>query len=105
LKVKNDGLAKAGKCPDCGKIVPVPTTSTLGPLSDPESPTEEMTEADKAVLERWAQAHLGEPASASKPAASGVRAEAGLRVCPRCGRPVHLGAVACRECGTHVPKR
>src|SRR5579871_4793074 len=87
LKVKNDGLAKAGKCPDCGRIVPVPTTSTLGPSSDPEAPTEEMNEIDRATLERWAQSHLAQSSPASAPAATGVRAEAGLRVCPRCGRP------------------
>jgi hypothetical protein len=31
--------------------------------------------------------------------------EAGLRVCPRCRKPVHLSAIVCRECGAHVPKR
>ena len=34
-----------------------------------------------------------------------VKVEAGLRVCPRCGRPVHLGAESCRHCGAHVPRR
>ena len=31
--------------------------------------------------------------------------EENLRVCPKCGRPVHLGADACRACGTVVPRR
>jgi hypothetical protein len=38
-------------------------------------------------------------------AAAPVKVEAGLRVCPRCGRPVHLSAEVCRQCGASVPKR
>jgi hypothetical protein len=38
-------------------------------------------------------------------APSSIKIEAGLRVCPRCGKPVHLGAANCRECGAAVPKR
>jgi hypothetical protein len=34
-----------------------------------------------------------------------LKVEAGLRVCPRCGRPVHLSAEVCRQCGASVPKR
>ena len=34
-----------------------------------------------------------------------MKVEAGLRVCPRCGRPIHMGADTCRECGAHVPRR
>jgi ribosomal protein L32 len=34
-----------------------------------------------------------------------MKTEAGLRVCPRCGKPVHLSSIVCRECGAHVPKR
>jgi ribosomal protein L40E len=50
------------------------------------------------------------PAPANVPAAAleapaAVKAEAGLRVCPRCGRPLHLSAVTCRDCGAPVPKR
>ena len=33
------------------------------------------------------------------------RAEAGFRVCPQCGKPIHLNADTCRGCGTAVPKR
>jgi hypothetical protein len=36
---------------------------------------------------------------------SEVKFEAGLRVCPRCKKPVHLGAAICRECGTSVPRQ
>ena len=39
------------------------------------------------------------------PPASAVKFEAGLRVCPRCKKPVHLGAATCRECGTPVPRQ
>jgi hypothetical protein len=107
LKVKA-GTAQAGQCPDCGRIVPVPpassTSSSIQPVAHPEAPTEEMSPAEIAMLDQWARERLGTQGSAPiNP--STVKAEAGLRVCPRCGRPVHLGAIACRECGTHVPKR
>jgi DNA-directed RNA polymerase subunit M/transcription elongation factor TFIIS len=106
LKVKveaDGGHPSAGKCPECGRVVPVPSSSNASlPTSHPEAPTVEMDAADVAQLEDWARVHLAKAAAMTSPA---VKAEAGLRVCPRCGRPVHLGAVACRECGTHVPKR
>jgi hypothetical protein len=44
------------------------------------------------------------PPPARRPGTT-VKVEAGLRVCPRCGRPIHLGADNCRECGAHVPRR
>jgi ribosomal protein L40E len=69
------------------------------PASHPEARTDELDTADVAMLEKWSRGHL------ARAAAPSMKAEAGLRVCPRCGRPVHLGAVSCRECGTHVPRR
>jgi predicted amidophosphoribosyltransferase len=44
------------------------------------------------------------PAQPPSPA-SELKTEAGLRVCPRCGKPVHLSSIVCRDCGAHVPKR
>jgi hypothetical protein len=99
--------------------------------SNPESPTEELSLDDMAALERWAQSHSVPTANGSasfasrppepvdetaipqalpvnpapRPIRPATKVEAGLRVCPRCGRPVHLGADACRECGARVPKR
>jgi ribosomal protein L40E len=106
VKVEAAGSPPAGKCPDCGRVVPVPASSSNPalPTSHPEAPTAELDAVDVAALEQWARGHLARTASPgiTSPA---VKAEAGLRVCPRCGRPVHLGAVSCRECGTHVPKR
>lgn len=127
---------QAGKCPDCGRIVPVPAEGTSsGALKlkgyGAETPTEELSPEDFAALERWAAAHLApssggffpgpgssdpgpslvSTASSSAvappppPSPASVKIEAGLRVCPRCGRPIHLSAVACRECGAPVPKR
>jgi uncharacterized protein (UPF0212 family) len=72
-----------------------------------------------AMLDAWSQRRRAQavspadavtgahPVSAPEPspAPSTVKIEAGLRVCPRCGKPVHLSAVVCRECGAHVPKR
>ena len=130
-------LPQAGKCPDCGRVVPVPSRSTSSSSAmarspaNPESRTEEMDQGDIAVLDRWSQTHdavrpsakpvevvLPEtehaltgtvtgpfPVTVPTPVTVPARAEAGLRVCPRCGRPVHLSALTCRECGSQVPKR
>ena len=82
------------------------------------------------MLDRWTARHLGDPPPAplgasapaadepspiaedpayaptgALPAVAPAKAEAGLRICPRCGRPLHLSAVACRNCGAPVPKR
>ena len=140
LKVrKTAGLEvpQAGKCPDCGRIVPVPVQSTASSSAmarspgDPESRTEELDDNDITALDRWTETHNArrQPASPSparktaevtapskaEPApavtetmplpTAAMKVEAGLRVCPRCGRPVHLSSVVCRECGAHVPKR
>jgi DNA-directed RNA polymerase subunit RPC12/RpoP len=144
LKVRAESTSagsaqQSGKCPDCGRIVPVPavTSSSSAMLKvkslDPETPTEEMSAQDLLTLDRWTARHAsprrspaspanGEnqaeavatppalPAPANVPAAAleapaAVKAEAGLRVCPRCGRPLHLSAVTCRDCGAPVPKR
>ncbi|MBX6313848.1 MAG: hypothetical protein IRY99_13170 [Isosphaeraceae bacterium] len=112
LKVSAVDRPAFGKCPDCGRVVPVPERSTPLPPSHPESPTEELCDADLALLDRWASGHLAR-ADASEEAAeteaiptpTRTRSEVGLRVCPGCGRPVHLGASTCRECGTPVPRR
>jgi uncharacterized OB-fold protein len=139
-----------GRCPDCGRVVPVPATSLpRSSAGDPEAPTVDMDEADIAELARWAATYrktrpqpqptpapaiadvtaapaespalaatetfnppivtipdgpLPEP-KAVTPGNSPLKTEAGLRVCPRCGRPIHLGADTCRQCGAHVPKR
>jgi ribosomal protein L40E len=141
LKVPVEGRPTAGKCPDCGRIVPVPTSieairnATTGKkpsLSNPEARTDELDAHDLAQLEKWAARHPdpsppGSPfatttgftpvASSGNPAAdvglltpnmlapSVVKFEAGLRVCPRCKKPVHMGATNCRECGTPVPRQ
>ena len=140
LKVSAETRPKAGKCPDCGRVVPVPT-SALGVLksstgkkpgeSDPERRTEDLDAADLAELEKWSARHLassgqpegqlsdtGQVAVVSRaedddkfgiPAnafiqASVVKFETGLRVCPRCKKPLHLSADNCRECGMPVPR-
>jgi predicted RNA-binding Zn-ribbon protein involved in translation (DUF1610 family) len=117
LKVSALDRPSHGKCPDCGQVVPVPTGGGLGGV---ESPTEELEAADVAMLEAWTESHLargngngkakgnGERpiSTADMPMdAPGRRAEAGFRVCPRCGKPIHLNADTCRGCGTAVPKR
>jgi hypothetical protein len=87
-----------------------------------------MDAEDLARIERWAARHLSRTIrrEESTPAASAgtndegvsndyvghagtdfpsvVKFEAGLRICPRCRKPVHLGASTCRECGSLVPR-
>jgi hypothetical protein len=125
LKVKVDpdvGPPEAGRCPDCGRTVPVPprpSSSATIATGHPEAATEELNAADMAMLAAWSQRRRAQAAAAAEavtgphpasppepaPPPSTLKIEAGLRVCPRCGKPVHLSAVVCRECGAHVPKR
>ena len=117
LKVSAIDRPSHGKCPDCGRVVPV-----SGDGVGAESPTEELAAADVALLEAWTKSHLargngsaagtgtgkgGGPRSTAEMAQDdpGRRAEAGFRVCPRCGKPIHLNADTCRSCGTPVPRR
>jgi len=135
LKVSVQGRPEAGKCPDCGRVVPVPTSALLASGSvgrsaaaDAEARTEELSADDLGRLERWAARHLSlstrreqtnavAPGTADEEAdqdrgpgtlepalPSVVKFEAGLRVCPRCRKPVHLGVTHCRECGNPVPR-
>lgn len=154
LKVRDtEPRPESGRCPECGRVVPVPVRSSVPPspaaarrggVGDPEASTIDMDAADIAELVRWAESYtkkvrpqpaapnvkvatasadspgaavteafppnggglLEEFATPEAPAqAAPVKTEAGLRVCPRCGRPVHLGAETCRQCGAHVPRR
>ena len=117
LKVDATAPPPSGKCPDCGRIVPVPASSLVGatrPSGHPESPTEELSAVDRASLERWSGEHLARhprpvrtvpDAGATAPPPFAEKVEVGLRVCPKCGQPVHLGAPSCRTCGTPVPRR
>jgi hypothetical protein len=137
LKVPAAARPVAGKCPDCGRVVPVPASAKLtttanrsGP-SDPEARTVDLDADDLAQLEVWAARHAANSSHAQSPGsttdlvgvASGTdsnpdfggiistmpppsvaKFETGLRVCPRCKKPVHLSAANCRECGTPVPR-
>jgi hypothetical protein len=119
LKVSAIDRPTHGKCPDCDRVVPVP--SHLGASAKSDSPTEEIASADAAILEAWVQSHLnrgrsgsnGKNGAAPEPKSTAEmtlrstpgRAEAGFRVCPNCGKPIHLNAEICRGCGTSVPKR
>jgi hypothetical protein len=141
LKVPAVDRPVAGRCPDCGRVVPVPTkiksavdskpARRLGE-ADPDARTAELDTNDLAQLEQWAARYptgssrpeeagisstalvtatpddgpevLGEHGSAPGPTSSMAKFEAGLRICPRCKKPIHLGAASCRECGTPVPR-
>lgn len=119
LKVAAEGAPTHGKCPDCGRVVPVPARSTSEkPPGHPEADTVDLGPEQLAALQRWAQGHGVSPADAvgerpevptsaavHRAAETTARAEAGLRVCPNCRKPVHLGADVCRTCGTPMPRR
>jgi hypothetical protein len=133
LKVRAEGRPEAGKCPDCGRIVPVPDSAwspgspegDQGPYvrSHPEARTDDMDAADLERLEQWASRYAGSPdadealtgnstavhtpvgahsQSSPRPA---VKMEAGLRVCTRCGKPLHMSATVCRHCGEPASRR
>lgn len=112
LKVSAQRPPTHGKCPDCGRVVPVPRTGAAAP-THPEADTADLSPEDVAALKSWTERHqAADDASktpthvaAFAPAASSTRAEAGLRVCPNCGKPIHLGASSCRACGTPVPRK
>ncbi len=132
LKVRAASGQQAGKCPDCGRMVPVPGSdgAPAGALAgfrvDPDAKTADLDREDLARLEEWSTRHTGRSPGAggedatptgiphiqvgSTPypgaaAPSVASFEAGLRVCPRCGKPVHISATTCRECGASVPRR
>ena len=135
LKVSAIERPKAGRCPDCGRVVPVPT-SALGTMTHPD----QRDKRRKRALQTWTP--LMSPSSKSgrhatwpvplkpqaapvdtgpvavvaptdnnelgvssntMPRASVVKFETGLRICPRCKKPLHLSADNCRECGMPFP--
>lgn len=120
LKVPSTNPPSHGKCPECARIVPVPLAGT----PSLESRTEELRTDEASELDRWAAQHRdrgsrrprdvgpsadrtpdlrnlpGHPSLVAEP----VRSEAGFRVCPQCGRPIHLGSDTCRQCGIVVPR-
>jgi endogenous inhibitor of DNA gyrase (YacG/DUF329 family) len=110
LKVPAENPPSYGKCPDCGRVVPVPSATALAPAG-PEDRTVDLSPAELAMLEEWAQDHRARrgpdrsPSTAEHATFGGASVEVGLRVCPRCGKPVHMGAPACRHCGAAVPRR
>jgi hypothetical protein len=96
-------------------VVDVPLESLM---VDPEAPTGELSREDMAQLEEWSRKYGVEdplvpkspstvdipPATAAKPPTS-WKSEAGMRVCPQCGKPIHLGSEECTACGVAVPRR
>ena len=113
LKVDAADPPPTGKCPDCGRIVPVPSSSFgARQPGHPEAVTQELAAVDRAALERWVVSHRAEvadtaalPTTSFPPPTESDRDEVGLRVCPNCGRPIHMGSDTCRGCGTVVPRR
>jgi hypothetical protein len=131
---------EGGKCPDCGRVVPVPDSAWQDAVTsnghggggdDAESRTQDLTADDLQRLEEWAKKFVDRPqpqpanaASAAPGSSSGPTSpppsspgvattappssfpkEVGLRVCSRCGKPLHMSATVCRSCGEPAPKR
>jgi hypothetical protein len=142
LKVRSDKLVEAGKCPSCGRVVPVPlsaseerTGKSGGPGQryteryEPEARTAELDLVDLKRLEQWSNSHRrkrdqdtgvrsqSSPAfenslgtrvgleSGTKDDPPAMNEEAGLRICPACGKPLHMNASICRSCGEPAPRR
>ncbi len=103
LKVSLSDRPTHGKCPGCGQVVPVP--ADVASYVSAESPTDEMPAVDQARLEAWTQGHLARKAPQAQATVPPRKLESGFRVCPQCGKPIHMGAEACRTCGIVVPKR
>lgn len=112
LKVAADDKPDEGKCPDCGRTVPIPERSVVTAGDVGARPrTSEMTVDQVAQIDKWAR-EWQERATTDDGETTTVlgtpgppRVEAGLRVCPQCGKPLHMAAVVCRECGCNVPPR
>jgi DNA-directed RNA polymerase subunit RPC12/RpoP len=132
LKIRvEDEMPQEGMCPDCGRTVSVPSSRSSSQVlstNQHEAITEELSAADMDRLEQWKRTRVAArsapprspvpgpspatatattlPSPAPPPApAPELKTEAGLRVCPRCGKPIHLSSIVCRDCGAHVPKR
>jgi len=137
LKVPAESPPTAGRCPDCGRIVPVPSVKHSKPnpslaKADSETRTEDLDASDLSELKKWSESHFsssrrsqdsekrngaltGAAEDANEhemglsrgetPVGSVVKFETGLRICPQCKKPLHLGAYSCRECGTLVPRQ
>ena len=133
LKVDAAAPPPNGKCPDCGRIVPVPTATQAHvlPPGHPEALTDELPAVDREALQRWSEGHRARARAAAPPTAphpapepepapptefgitptlafslpASDRVEVGLRICAECGQPVPMGATACRNCGAPVAKR
>ncbi len=109
LKVPAKSPPTHGKCPDCARIVPVPTASTIR-LKDR---TEDLGPQEIEQLRHWAAEHIrkgsrvpaGVIAEARSASALADGKEEGFRLCPNCGKPLHLRADNCQVCGTPVPRK
>ena len=136
LKVSAQERPKAGRCPECGRVVAVPTSKfdSLNPALakyDSETRTQDLDATDLEELKKWSDRYSTKSSQAQDilakpeplvgvlevdngdfglppgkmPRVSAVKFETGLRICPRCQKPLHLGADNCRECGTLVPRQ
>ncbi len=113
LKVRVDDGMTQGRCPDCGRVMAIPSDAQ-GRGGGLDEDTVDLTPEQMAGLKRWSQEQMERrhgPNSDHTPVEAQTyhppeadRAEVGMRFCPRCKKPVHLGADACQACGQSVPR-
>ena len=78
LKVRSDEHIKAGRCPDCGRVVPVPVSASEGEITyarnisqgstgrfEPEIRTAELEPADLQRLAQWSRTYYAAPDQAN----------------------------------------
>ena len=99
--------------------------------ADSETRTQDLDVLDLSELKKWSAKYLAEYGESenclkqTRPAtsilevhkynfgaihgetlkSSVVKFETGLRICPQCKKPLHLGADNCRECGIFFPRQ
>ena len=84
LKVPSTDRPVAGKCPDCGRVVPVPNETTSkningfqreGSPNDAEVRTEELDAAAVLQLQQWSLQYAGDHSRPSTPASTSAKTE------------------------------
>src|SRR5690606_28218921 len=63
LKVSAQDTPPQGRCPYCGRVLPVPADSTgARPPGHPDATTAELSPSERAALDRWIERHGAAPA-------------------------------------------
>lgn len=120
LKVRKNGHPAAGRCPDCGRVVPVPASAweqvpgSLGYVDQhgagrlaPEARTADLEPADLQRLARWSETHRASKEQARGPgreSAATTSQRAGTTPTTEAGTGASPGSVK-REAGFRICPR